>query len=156
MTARETKLRRALQPIVDEYDVIVCDCPPNLTIPTQNALALCSHYTVPVSPDYLSGLGVALLLSRVKMFCEEMEHVLNLAGIIISRVGRPAAHREESVVALRSTFSADVLDGELTERVAVSKAAAKNVPVYEAGDADAASEFEAVSAQLVAKMDLLP
>lgn len=90
------------------------------------------------------------------MFCEEMEHVLNLAGIIISRVGRPAAHREESVVALRSTFSADVLDGELTERVAVSKAAAKNVPVYEAGDADAASEFEAVSAQLVAKMDLLP
>jgi len=36
-TARETKLRKALAPIMNEYDMIVCDCPPNLTIPTQNA-----------------------------------------------------------------------------------------------------------------------
>ena len=73
-TARETKLRRALETIKDSYDIIVCDCPPNLTIPTQNALALCSHYVVPISPDYLSGLGVGLLLTRVRRFCAEMEH----------------------------------------------------------------------------------
>lgn len=31
-TARETKLRKALAPVMDCYDVIVCDCPPNRTI----------------------------------------------------------------------------------------------------------------------------
>ncbi len=38
-TARELKLKKALQSVTDNYDVIVCDCPPNLTIPTQNAIA---------------------------------------------------------------------------------------------------------------------
>ena len=41
-TARETKLRRAIQPVLKDYDIVICDCPPNLTIPTQNALAFCS------------------------------------------------------------------------------------------------------------------
>jgi chromosome partitioning protein len=59
--ARETKLRRSLKDVIDDYDFVVCDCPPNLTIPTQNALALSTHYVIPVSPDFLSSLGVALL-----------------------------------------------------------------------------------------------
>jgi chromosome partitioning protein len=71
--ARETKLRKALATIQHEYDMIVCDCPPNLTIPTQNALAVCTNYVVPVSPDFLSAIGVGLLLSRVKRFCEDMQ-----------------------------------------------------------------------------------
>src|SRR5205814_1774387 len=56
--AREKKLQKALKPIIDNYQVVVCDCPPNLTVPTQNALALSTHYVVPISPDFLSGLGI--------------------------------------------------------------------------------------------------
>jgi len=152
-TARETKLRRALQPIADNYDIIICDCPPNLTIPTQNALALCSHYLVPISPDYLSGIGVGLLLGRVKRFCLDMEHDLELAGIVISRVGRPAAHREETVTALRETFKNDVLISELRERVAVSVAASKKKSIYNSADAvDAAAEFKSMSEEVLKKM----
>lgn len=72
-TARELKLRRALTPVFNNYDIIVCDCPPNLTIPTQNALAVCTHYVVPISPDFLSALGVGLLLRQVKRFCDDMQ-----------------------------------------------------------------------------------
>ena len=66
--ARELKLRRALKPVIDKYAIIVCDCPPNLTIPTQNALACSTHYVVPVSPDFLSGIGVRGLRSRIRAF----------------------------------------------------------------------------------------
>src|SRR5262249_24304934 len=59
--AREFRLRKAIKPVVDDYDVIVCDCPPNLTLPTQNALAISTHYVIPISPDFLSGLGIGLL-----------------------------------------------------------------------------------------------
>ena len=128
-TARERKLKRALHPVLSQYDIIVLDCPPNLTLPTQNALAMSSHYLVPISPDYLSGLGVGLLLKRVKQLCQELECDLKLAGIVISRVGRPAQHREQTVGALRATFGADVLHCEIKERVAVSEAAASNRPI---------------------------
>jgi chromosome partitioning protein len=62
---RELKLRKALKPVLDSYDIIVIDCPPNLIIPTQNSLATSTHFVVPISPDYLSSLGIALLLSRI-------------------------------------------------------------------------------------------
>jgi chromosome partitioning protein len=151
-TARETKLRRAFAPIKDEYDIIVCDCPPNLTIPTQNALAASTHFAVPISPDYLSGLGVALLLTRVKRFSQDLEHDLAPAGIVVSRVGRPAQHREETVNAIRTKFPDGVLTNQISERVAVSKAAAQQIPVYDTGDETAAAEFRAVSKELLERI----
>lgn len=151
-TAREIKLRRALAPVVPEYDVIVCDCPPNLTIPTQNAIALSSHYVVPISPDYLSGIGVGLLIQRLKELTEALEHDIVHAGIIISRVGRPAIHRTQTVAALRKTFKTLVFKGTINERVVVSRAAAQKRSVYDMDDREAAAEFEAMSQELLKRL----
>lgn len=153
-TSRETKLRQAIKSIVDDYDVIVCDCPPNLTIPTQNALAMSTHYVVPISPDFLSSLGVALLLSRVKKLGEDLERDLELAGIVISRCGRPAIMREQTKASLRQRFKKLVLPGELTERVAVSSAAQNNISVFETGDAAAKAEFTAMCKAIEKKVGL--
>lgn len=140
-TARETRLRKALQQVENEYDLVICDCPPNLTIPTQNALAASSYFVVPISADYLSALGVGILLSRIEKLGQDLDQKLNLAGIVISRVGRAAYHREEIVRELRTQFKNDVLIPTLTERVRVAEAAAKQLPVFEMGDAQAVTEF---------------
>jgi chromosome partitioning protein len=153
-TARERRLQKALRPIMDDYEVVVCDCPPNLTVPTQNGLALSTHYLVPISPDYLSGIGVGLLLSRVKQLSDDLDSTIDLAGIVISRVGRPAQFRDETVAALRQSFGARVLDTEIKERVAVSAAAAQHKSIYEMNDTTAASEFRAMSAEVVSRIGL--
>ncbi len=152
-TGREFRLRKAIQPILSSYDVVVCDCPPNLTIPTQNALAASTHYVVPISPDYLSGIGVGILLTRVKRFCAELDHSLKFAGIVISRVGRPAEHRTQTVNALRQQFGGEVLSSELKERVAVSAAAAAKRSIFQQGDGQATEEFTAMSAELLARLE---
>lgn len=151
-TARERKLRKALLPIQEQYDVIVCDCPPNLTIPTQNALAFSSHYLVPISPDYLSSLGVALLLKRIGKLSDDLEHQIEQLGIVISRVGRPAFHRQETVAALRHRFGNAVLATQLTERVSVAESAQKNRPIYLMGDAEAEREFRLMSEELLERL----
>jgi chromosome partitioning protein len=151
-TARETKLRRALQPITNEYQMIVCDCPPNLTIPTQNAIAVSTHYAVPISPDYLSGIGVGLLISRITQLCSDLEHSIKCAGLVISRVGRPALHRAETEAALRQQFKDQVLRTTISERVRVSQAAAEHRPIYDMGDDNASAEFQKVSSELLNRM----
>lgn len=151
-TAREKKLKRALTDVLNNYDIIVCDCPPNLTIPTQNALAMCTHYVVPISPDYLSGIGVGILLNRVKELGEALENELEHVGIVMSRVGRPAYSRLMNETALRTTFGDIVLRQKLVERSKVSESAAANRPIYDMGDAEAAAEFEAVSRELLRRM----
>jgi chromosome partitioning protein len=154
VTARELRLRKALASIQGDYDIIVCDCPPNLTIPTQNALAVSSHYVVPISPDFLSGLGIGLLITRIREFSADLTHNIELAGVVISRVGRAAHHRAGIIAALRQQFGTQVLPVEIQERVAVSESAAAHRPIYESRDADAKEEFRLVSDDLIARVGL--
>lgn len=154
-TGREFVLKRALAPIMDNYDIIVCDCPPNLTIPTQNALALSDYYVVPVSPDYLSGIGVGLLVSKVDSFRQDLQlPTIPCAGIVLSRVGRRSMFRQQSAGSIRQTFANLVLNTELTERSAVAEAASKQLPIYRMNDSAASQEFESVSIEILTKMGL--
>lgn len=150
--ARETRLRRAVKDIVTDYDVVVCDCPPNLTIPTQNALAMSTHYVVPVSPDFLSSLGIALLLSRVGKFSDELESPIKHAGIIMSRIGRPSFFRAQTIESLRQTFKDVVFSTEIKERAAVAEAAAKHIPIFDMGDIEASREFTLFGSELLKKL----
>lgn len=153
-TARETKLRKALTPIMGQYDMIVCDCPPNLTIPTQNALAVCTHYLVPISPDFLSAIGVGLLLTQVKKFCDDMQVDPKLAGMVLSRIGRPAIHRQLTANSLREQFKGSVFTAEIHERVAVSEAVEQHISVFRhAPDSPAANEFGAMSKELLKRLN---
>ncbi|MDE4302076.1 ParA family protein [Phaeobacter gallaeciensis] len=153
-TAREKLLKKALKEVMDDYDIVVCDCPPNLTLPTQNALAISTHYVVPVSPDFLSSLGIALLIGRVKKFGEDMELEIKNAGIVLSRVGRQSNFRDRTTSDLRKQFSGNILKQEIKERSVVTESTAKNKSVFEMADQAAKKEFSDVSEELLKKVGL--
>lgn len=154
-TARETKLRRSLHgDFLEKYEYVVCDCPPNLTIPTQNAIALSTHYVVPISPDFLSAIGVALLTSRVDKFCTDLEHEIQCAGIVISRIGRRSNFRDRIIESLRTQFEELVLDPVLKERSKVAEAAESREPIFSLpGAADAADEFRDVCTEILERIE---
>jgi chromosome partitioning protein len=149
---RELKLKKALKPVVESYEFVVIDCPPNLTIPTQNALATSTHFIIPISPDFLSSIGVALLLTRIKKLCDDIDHSLIHAGIVISRVGRPALFRERTVAAVRQQFGSLVLASELRERASIAESASLQRSVFETGDQSAIREFTAMGQELFARL----
>lgn len=157
-TSRERLIKKALSGIMSDYDLVICDCPPNLTLPTQNALSMSTHYVVPVSLDYLSSLGVSLLLNRVKEFADDADvENLECAGIAISRVGRPAYHREKTKDQLKAEFQGLVLPYVITERVIVDQAASTQKPVHKfpVGAEDAANEFKQVSAEILRRAGVI-
>lgn len=152
-SAREKLLKKALKDVAESYDIIVCDCPPNLTLPTQNALAISTHYVIPVSPDFLSSLGIALLITRVKKFAEDMECDIKNAGIVLSRVGRPSTFRNQTTADLRKQFKGQVFKSEIRERSVVTEATAKGRSVFQMNDAQAKTEFSSFSAELLKKLE---
>lgn len=153
-TARERKLEKSLKNLYDDYDIIICDCPPNLTLPTQNALAISTHFVVPVSLDFLSALGIGLLLGRVKELSSDLDRPLQNAGIVISRTGRRGVHRETTEASLRETFKDLVFAGTITDRSAVSEAAQNRQSVFDTKDKNAIREFEKVFEELLEKVGL--
>jgi chromosome partitioning protein len=155
ITAREFQLRKSLKDHLAEYDVVICDCPPNLTLPTQNALAISTHYVVPVSLDYLSVLGIGLLLSRIKVLSEDLDVTLANSGIIISRVGRPARHRAETEAVVRNQFGDAVLEGKITDRSAIGEAMEKCESIFQSSDKSAIAEFNYVFSELDKNMGFI-
>lgn len=150
LTAREFQLKKSIKSRLDDYDIVICDCPPNLTLPTQNALAVSTHFFVPVSLDYLSVLGIALLISRIKVLSEDLDVELENAGIVISRVGRPAKHRAETESAVRNQaeFKDHVLGGKISDRTAISAVMEQRKSIFESGNKDAIAEFNYVFSEL--------
>lgn len=77
-------LSKTVAPIIDSYDYILVDCPPNLGIVTLNALAISDYYLIPVIPDILSTYGIPQIFQRVKEFSKSSGRNIEPLGIVIS------------------------------------------------------------------------
>lgn len=65
------RLRNGLATIIDGYDVVLIDCPPNFNIVTKTAIVASDHVLVPAKPDYLSTIGIDYLIRSLRQLLEE-------------------------------------------------------------------------------------
>ena len=78
-------LRKAVRPILDNYDFVIVDCPPNLGIVTLNGLRISDGYIIPTIPDVLSTYGIPQIQKRVREFAEGIGESIAEIGIIVSK-----------------------------------------------------------------------
>ncbi|SLM43307.1 Cobyrinic acid ac-diamide synthase [Nitrospira sp. ND1] len=150
---KEVKLKRAIEACKNPYDYIICDCPPNLTIPTQNALALSTHYVVPIALDYFSSIGISLLKSRIAKLGNDLDNHPKLAGIVITRAGsRPGWHKAETEGGLRKTFGAELLNSKIKDRQDVVVSTQDKTPVFNSGNQSVIQEFTGVCQELYGRI----
>lgn len=82
--SRETLLRQFLQTIQDNYDYILIDCPPSLSMLTINALAAGTNLLVPVQAHFLSAKGLEMLIGTVARVKRQINPELTFKGILIT------------------------------------------------------------------------
>jgi len=79
---RELKLRQALKPIRNLYDVCVIDCPPALNLLTLNALVAADTVLVPMQCEYYALEGLSALMSTIEQIQASVNPDLELEGIL--------------------------------------------------------------------------
>jgi chromosome partitioning protein len=79
---RETKLRHALQPQRDAFDVIFIDCPPALNMLTVNALVAADSVLIPMQCEYYALEGLTALLATVEQIREAVNPGLAIEGVL--------------------------------------------------------------------------
>lgn len=79
-------LRRALNPVLERYDLVIIDCPPSLGIVTKNGLKFSTHYVIPTIPDIVSTWGIFQIVSSVAAFSESINRVITPLGIVATKV----------------------------------------------------------------------
>ncbi len=88
---RERIFTRKLEKVKSDYDIILCDCAPNLMTGTQNALYASDSFFIPMQPDFLSSIGLELLLDRLAYLRKSLEFKISCFGAAFARVRAPPA-----------------------------------------------------------------
>jgi chromosome partitioning protein len=79
---REAKLKRALEEVAADYDLIIVDCPPSLNMLTVNALTAANGVLVPMQCEYYALEGLSALQDTITQIREAVNPRLEIAGIL--------------------------------------------------------------------------
>ena len=81
---REARLKNALEPIKDNYDYAIIDCPPSLGLLTINALTCGDGVIIPMQCEYFSLEGLSQMMQTIKQVKNLYNPKLTLTGILIT------------------------------------------------------------------------
>lgn len=81
-SAREFRLRQTLQPMQDQFEYVVIDCPPALNTLTVNALVAAQGVIIPMQCEYYALEGLSALLTTIERIRQAANPGLRIAGIL--------------------------------------------------------------------------
>lgn len=131
---RQFLLKKALGPVVQNYDYIVIDTPPALNILTVNAYACANHLIIPMAPEILSLLGVTQLKETIDSARESLNPQLNVLGIILTKfnkrtlLAREVKEMAENVALQMGTC---VFENQIRTSVSVAEAPAHGLSIFD-------------------------
>lgn len=79
---REYRLKTILEPILSQYDYILIDCPPSLSILTVNALVAADSVLIPIQCEYFALEGLSGLLNTVEQIRSTINPRLHIEGLL--------------------------------------------------------------------------
>ena len=82
--AREYQLKKSLETVIEDYDLIIIDCPPSLGLLTINALTASNSIIIPIQCEYYALERLGQLLNTVRLVQQNLNKDLNIAGIIMT------------------------------------------------------------------------
>jgi len=160
-------LARMLKGVMEDYDFIFIDCPPNLNYITQNALYLSDYYLIPTQLDFLSSYGISYIINKVNDLNSLFAGVqadykpVELIGIVANRVKEynkePKGSQSYILERLYETFGEKMFQNWITEGDGISAASAMGCPVYalESVSANAKKQAKAMMAVLFEMLERL-
>jgi len=108
-------LWRAVKSRLDDYDIVIVDCPPNLGIITLNGLRISHGFVVPTIPDILSTYGIPQILTRIGQFSREIAEEIEPLGIIVTKYQENSTVHKNTLNRLRANGNPRVFDSIINQ-----------------------------------------
>ena len=128
---RELTLRRALQKLPDEYEVILVDCPPSLGLLTVNALVAADRALLTAEAHYFALQGVEQAMEVVELARDGLNPKLALLGVLLNRADMRTVHSREALASLKQRFGDEVFDTAVRSSIAYAESAERAVSILD-------------------------
>ena len=154
---RETRLRQVIDGVRSNYDSILIDCPPSLSLLSSSALLASDAYLVPVPPHYLALGGLASLLDGVNKLCDSGQgEVAELLGFVMTMVDYRNKTTVTMVDALRKNWKENVFKTEIRVNVKLAEAPQHGKSIFDyASDSTGAKSYKALAKEVMNRFKTL-
>jgi chromosome partitioning protein len=122
MVARESRLRRALETVIESVDYILIDCPPSLGLLTLNALVAAGEVLIPIQCEFYALEGLAQLLSNIGLVQNHLNQELAVSTILLTMYDGRTRLADQVAEEVRQHFGHLVLDSVIPRSVRISEA----------------------------------
>ena len=129
---REHRLFQAIQPLKEQYDFIVIDCPPSIGHLCFNALRACDEVIIPIDMSLFSLRGVAKLIEIIIMLKDKIDHDIK-SRALITMYDRRTRYSRTVLEKVQAEFGNDVFDTVIRYNIRLRETADLGLPV---GDYD--------------------
>lgn len=126
---RETRLKEALAPIKENYDLIVIDCPPSLSLLTVNALAASNEVIIPIQCEYYALEGISQLTHTLELVRESINPSLKIRGIVLTMFDSRTILSSQVAEEARKYFGSKVFKTVIPRNVRLAEAPSFGQPI---------------------------
>ncbi len=120
--ARETRLRRALQPVLGTYEYVLIDCPPSLGLLTLNALTAATEALIPVQAEYYALEGLSQLTAVIERIREALNPELRISGVLVTMFDGRTRLATDVLDEVNAHFPSQVFRTQIPRNVRLSEA----------------------------------
>ncbi len=130
-TGREHVLKRALQPVLERYDLILIDCPPSLGVLTINGLTAADSVLIPLQCEALSHRGVGQLLETIEDVRTFANSDLNVRGIVATMYDDRTKHARHIIEEVEHRYGIPVLQPPVRKSIRFAEAPARGKSILQ-------------------------
>ncbi|MFQ5611269.1 MAG: ParA family protein [Anaerolineae bacterium] len=151
--AREQALRKALAPVVDQYDFVLIDTPPSLGLLTVNALTAADGVIIPVQCEYLALEGLSQLMHTINLVRENLNPSLVVEGVVMTMFDGRTNLAADVVREVKNFFPDEFLKTIIPRNVRLSEAPSygEDILAYAPGSTGAQA-YQALTEELLVRV----
>ncbi|MBR6187005.1 MAG: ParA family protein [Clostridia bacterium] len=128
---REYRLRAALEPIKQDYDFILIDCPPSLGLLTINALTAAESVLIPIQCEYYALEGVTALMNTVQRVKRGLNPGLEIEGVLLTMLDGRTNLGVQVVAEVKRHFRQQVFLTTVPRNVRLGEAPSHGLPIHQ-------------------------
>ncbi|KPN73621.1 ParA family protein [Neisseria sp. 74A18] len=126
--AREMRLKNALADVADDYDFVLIDCPPTLTLLTLNGLVAANGVIVPMVCEYYALEGISDLVATVRKIRQAINPRLDIIGIVRTLYDSRSRLSQEVSEQLQAHFGPQLFNTTIPRNVRLAEAPSHGMP----------------------------
>ncbi len=149
--ARESKLKKALEPLNGRFDYILIDCPPSLGLLTVNGLVAAKNgVIVPVQCEYLALEGLGQLTATIQRVRSALFADLQVRGVVLTMFDPRTKLSADVVKEVKRHFPNQVFKSVIPRSVRLAEAPSYGLPISEYAPSSMGAEaYDALARELL-------